>query len=635
MRRTRSGRSKGSILARYVVARLFAAFVAVTALNWPSGGVLAQTSGLSQADRSFIEGHFRAAKSFEASQRYDQAANEYELILERYPHAVPRVYQNLGLSYYLQRRYENAVKTFEKGLEMEPGMFGARLLLGRSYLVMEQPEKALPHLLQAHRRQPTLEGATYLGQAYSTQADYEQAAAYYREALSLADSDQQDNIVYLIGKAYLKRNEAIVNLHTRLYPESKDTHLAAARMFDLRDGYQVAAIKYLEAAELDPMNASIFYPLARMLAILDLDEASQLALDRYHQLTPRLQRAALDEQSLPKQAVAKIGTEVDFAGILRSLPPVTAQSVPPVPMLGSDANDALRELLATDVAGQWSRTVSHLAAGRYIEARSVLDSMDGDQSHWLKDFLDAVVSDSLEDYEAAQQAADRPSLRDSPLQFVQMLRAEIYHTLALRYLQQLLTEHPGSCLSDFVRGENLAAQEKREAEEEFKTAIAKCPDNTQIRIALIEHYLANSRFDEALEQCLQELDLNPYSSAVKKHMGRIYIQLRDAANGIPVLIEALAADPGDANARMDLGRGYELTEEWEKAVEQYKLALDLDPAMNRVHYVLGRIYRQLGEPELAREQYRLFRENESRTHEEHVERIQRLRKRESVPSDPP
>lgn len=603
-------------------------------MNWLAGGVFAQTSGLSQSDRSFIEGHFLAAKRFEASQRYDRAASEYELILERHPHAVPRVYQNLGLSYYLQKRYEDAVKTFEKGLEMEPGMLGARLLLGRSYLVMEQPDKALPHLLQAHR-QPTLEGATYLGQAYSTQADYERAAAYYREALSLAGRDQQDNIIYLIGKSYLKRNEAIVNLHTRLYPESKDTHLAAARMFDLRDGYQVAAIKYLEAAELDPMNASIFYPLARMLAILDLKEASQLALDRYHQLTPLLQRAAIDEQALPKQAVAKIGTEVDFAAILRSLPPVTAESAPPVPMLGSEANNALRQMLAGDAAGQWNRTVSHLAAGRYREARSVLDSMDGGQHPWLKDYLDAVVSDWLENYEAAAKAADRPSLKDSPVQFVQMLRADIYHTLALRYLQRLLGEHPDSCLSDFVRGENLAAQEKREAEEEFKAAIAKCPDNTQIRIALIEHYLANSRFDEALDQCLKELELNPFSSAVKKHMGRIYIQLRDAAKGIPVLIEALAADPEDANARMDLGRGYELTEEWEKAVEQYKLALELDPAMNRVHYVLGRIYRQLGEPELAREQYRLFRENESRTHEEHVDRIQRLRKRESAPIDRP
>ena len=111
-------------------------------------------------------------------------------------------------------------------------------------------------------------------------------------------------------------------------------------------------------------------------------------------------------------------------------------------MLGSDANKALRQVLAGDAAGKWSRTVSHLAAGRHGEARSVLHSMDGDQHPWLKDYLDAVVSDWLEDYESAEEATDRPSLKDSPLQFVQMLRAEIYHTLALRYLQRLLREHP-------------------------------------------------------------------------------------------------------------------------------------------------------------------------------------------------
>ena len=117
---------------------------AVTVLTLLVGSVFAQTSGLSPSDRSFIEEHFRAAKNFEASQKYDQAANEYELILSKYPAAVPRVYQNLGLAYYLRGKYDDAVKTFEKGLRMAPEMIGARLLLGRCYLLMEQPEKALP-----------------------------------------------------------------------------------------------------------------------------------------------------------------------------------------------------------------------------------------------------------------------------------------------------------------------------------------------------------------------------------------------------------------------------------------------------------------------------------------------------------
>ena len=590
-----------------------------------------QTLGLTPSDRAFIEEHFRAAKYFESSQKYAQAASEYEVILSEYPTAVPRVYQNLGLTYYLLGSYEDAVGTFERGLSMAPEMVGARLLLGRCYLVMEQPDKALPHLEQAHRQQPTLESATYLGQAYSTHVEHEQAIEYFRKALALAGEQQKDNILYLIGKSYTKRAERIVNRQTKLHPESKETQFAAAKIFDLRDGYQVAAIKYLETAELDPMNASIFYPLARMLAILDLGEASKLALERYDQLMSHDRATVIDETALPKQAVAKIGTEVDFAGILRSLPAIDPESLPPAPMLSGVINDAIRTELAADPTGQWESLVSRLAAGRYQEGISILRSVREREHTWLKDYLHATVNSWMEDYESAEAAANRSSLESSPLQVVQMLRAEIYHRLSLVYLSRLLDQHPDSCLSHFVRGQDLAGQEKREAEDEFKAAIAKCPENTQLRIGLIEHYLANSRYNEALEQCLKELELNPYSSAVKKHIGRIYIQLRDAENGIPALLEAIASDPEDANARMDLGRGYELTEEWEKAIEQYNLALELEPSMNRVHYVLGRIYRQLGMAELAREQYRLFRDNESRAHEEHVARIQRLRKREANP----
>ena len=82
----------------------------------------------------------------------------------------------------------------------------------------------------------------------------------------------------------------------------------------------MAAIKYLEAAELDPFNASIFFPLARMLAILGLGVPSDLALERYWSLLPEVPRMAIDKSMLPKEQVAEIGTKVEFEGILRSLP---------------------------------------------------------------------------------------------------------------------------------------------------------------------------------------------------------------------------------------------------------------------------------------------------------------------------
>ena len=76
----------------------------------------AQQVPLAPADYEFIGAHFRAAKNFEQSGELAEAASEYRTILQRYPSAVPRVYHNLGLVFYRQRDYLNAIDAFEAGL---------------------------------------------------------------------------------------------------------------------------------------------------------------------------------------------------------------------------------------------------------------------------------------------------------------------------------------------------------------------------------------------------------------------------------------------------------------------------------------------------------------------------------------
>src|SRR5207248_9225886 len=113
-------------------------------------------------DRKIIETHFQSDSNAEAAHQYDQAAREYEIILKKFP--IPHVYQNLGIVYYYRQKYEDAERAFEAGLRLEPDMLGSRLLLGRSYLSTQQPEKAQPHLEYVHKRQPSYETALYLGQ---------------------------------------------------------------------------------------------------------------------------------------------------------------------------------------------------------------------------------------------------------------------------------------------------------------------------------------------------------------------------------------------------------------------------------------------------------------------------------------
>lgn len=588
----------------------------------------AQSQPLGPRDFATINSRFQAAKQFEAAGEFGKAATEYRTILAKYPTAVPRVYHNLGLVSYHQRNYEQAIDAFERGMDLDKTMVGSRLFLGICYLNVEHPEKALPHLETVHGLQPTFESALYLGEALAANLMHGRAVTAFREALPLA-GDEVANVLYSIGQTYLKMAERIANEQALKHPESKETHLSAAKVFESQQVYQVAAIKYLEAAEMDPLNASIFFPLARMLAILGLDVPSELALQRYWDLLPTVPRMPIDQSMLPKEQVAEIGTKVDFEGILRSLPAVDSAKLPPLPILASEINKELTGRLVGPEAARWKRTAETVAAGRFEEALNALDPAATSSADWLRDYLTVNVHIWMDDYDSAALTAASASLSNQPLQAVQTLRAEVFRQASIEYFDRLVNDHPTSCRARLVKAMNYAAREMAEAEGEFLAAIEACPFDTQLRIELADYYLWNSQYAEARRACLDELEIHPHSSAAKKRLGRIHVQLREAEEALPFLLSTVESDPEDADVRTDLGRAFELLKRWEDALAQYHLALELDSTLNRVHYVLARIYFQLGQSELAQEQFRRFKQNEDRARQTRTERIQRLRKKEA------
>src|SRR5712671_3249256 len=159
----------------------------------------AQAPQLTPEAEEFIGSHFQGARSAEALQQFPKAIEEYSLILKRYPSAVPEVYQNLGLVYYLLHRYDEAIGVFERGIRLKPAMVGARLFLGSSYLVKERPREALPHLQYAYKNQPNAESAQYLGLCLNSLRRYEEANEYYRVALGL--SDDKAYFLHLLGNS--------------------------------------------------------------------------------------------------------------------------------------------------------------------------------------------------------------------------------------------------------------------------------------------------------------------------------------------------------------------------------------------------------------------------------------------------
>ena len=563
---------------------------------------------LTEEARAFIEIHFLAAKRAEADNDFAKATDEYESILRKYPRLVPAVYQNLGLVYYVLRKYDQAIETLSQAVELDATMVGARLFLGDAYLDTEQPSKALPHLEYAYKHKPDAESATALGLAYSALRQYDKAARYFRSGLE--QSTQKEEQLYLIGQSYLKLSEALATSLAEQNPDSKYDHLLTAKILDSQERYQMAAREYLEAGKKDPSNAAVFFPLARMLAILGLQKASDLALERYRRLMVVDRQATLDTARLPRGQAADVGPKTDYEAELKVLPPVDPAQLSPLPILNSDINVEVRKRLAADPTGRWKNGADRMLHGRWHEAIAAVDKMEA--GDWLRDYLVATAYLWNEEYHKAEEAAQRPALASRKTPAVQALRWEVSQQLSYVYLNRLVEEFPQSARAHYVKGRALDAQGKKEAEQEYRAALANDPTQSEARIALADYLLSNSKYEEALAECQKALELNNHVSPAKLRIGRIYIQLRDPRKGIPYIEAVLRNDPDDAQARADLARGFELLGDVDKAVAEYRRSLALDPSLNRIHYVLGRIYRRQGKTALADTEFQTFERNEAR-----------------------
>ncbi len=583
---------------------------------------------LTSTAEEFIGSHFQEAKSAEALQQFPRAIEEYELILKRYPNAVPEVYQNLGLIYYLLRQYDDAIRVFERGVRLKPAMIGARLFLGSSYLTKERPQDALPHLQYAYNNQPNAESAKYLGMCLNLLKRYDEANKYYGFALNLADD--KSYYLHLLGNSYLKLSEQVGNKLTERYPNSKFEYAMTAKVVDAQQWYQIAAKEYLEAAKRDSMNASLFFPLARWLAVLGKDKASDMAFDRYRQLMPFDKEAKLNRADLPRKEMADVGITVDYEAELTALPKIDPKSLPLVPILPSEANDELRKRIAAQPAGKWKEATDNIVNSRWQKATEVLESLSPTGNDWLRDYLLASVWLWREDAGKAEAVARRLKRVADTTPVVQMLHLDIYRQLSFVYFQRLLDEYPQSAWAHFLIGRTLNSEGKLQAVQEYLAALAADPTMPEVHIALADVYLSNSKIEDALAECRKELELNANSSAAKVRLGRIYVQMRDGEKGIPYLEEALKSDPDDANARVDLAQGMELRGDTGRAIAEYEHALKSDPSLNRIHYVLARLYRKSGKKELAEREYQLFSANEATARQQSLERLRRLREAEAL-----
>ena len=97
----------------------------------------------------------------------------------------PEAQNNLGLAYYVRKKYDEALTHISKAIELDPTYTDAKNNRGRLYTDMGQYDKALKDLLEAKNDLTYTKGGkilSNLGYAYFQKGDYKKAQRTLAEA---------------------------------------------------------------------------------------------------------------------------------------------------------------------------------------------------------------------------------------------------------------------------------------------------------------------------------------------------------------------------------------------------------------------------------------------------------------------
>ena len=186
---------------------------------------------------------------------------------------------NLGLSLFLQKKYEDAIGAFEHGLHLKPEMANAWLFLGICKFNVNRPSQALPALKRFTTQNPDdFQGQYFLGLTRLALEQYPEATKALTAALAI-DPGNVD-VRYHLAQTYLgqaRKDPAKIDSLSRLYEETvKELALIEPQSFriaQLRAGYFEASGKRPEAiGELekllqhDPKVRGLHYTLGCLYA---------------------------------------------------------------------------------------------------------------------------------------------------------------------------------------------------------------------------------------------------------------------------------------------------------------------------------------------------------------------------------
>ena len=240
---------------------LLSGFVAF--LSVPSAGAQA----LAQApDPELLQRYSEAGQKALAERRYPEAEQAYLKLRELSPQTA-EVHAGLGLIYYQQRKFAQAIPPLRQAIKLNPSLPRTDILLALCLSELGQYKEAVPGLRKAFKQTADdplrrLAGLQ-LTRAYTGLEQDDKAVEVALELTRVYPNDPE--ILYHSGRLLSNYAYLMTIKLARVAPESAWTHQAAGEANESQGLYEAAVREYREVLTLDEHRPGIHFRIGRTL----------------------------------------------------------------------------------------------------------------------------------------------------------------------------------------------------------------------------------------------------------------------------------------------------------------------------------------------------------------------------------
>lgn len=432
------------------------------------------------------------------------------------------------------------------------------LLLSKIYQAMGDNERALKYAELAAENDPTKTAPLKRkGQVFEAQRKNDKARLAYLRALKLDEKDPE-TYALLANQEFKKGKKKAaldwLKMGVRRNPENARAFRNLARGYARTGDLEKAKAAYERALKLDPNDAALRFEYAKLLKRMgDADSyAEQVRAAHAKDSKNAKITAALGdierESGNKERALALYGDALKRDSRNKDLR--TKYRALYDELHGSSNSSNGNAASGSDPSGEKGKSgdAGNGAAGTRV-------STQGDNGT----NANAVVGDSNKG-DAGDKGLDTGKTSTRP-------------------------EHNTNAAADIDAGKRAFGEKDfATAENSFRKALEKSPDNADARFFLARSLEAQGKKDAAMAEYKRLLEKEPNHSRANYHLGRLYYQAHEYAAAEKLFHKSAAADPKFAAAEYSLGLAQEKQGKNSAALAAYRKSAVIDPKLSHAHY---------------------------------------------------